>query len=138
MGRTLENVIVKNYVDIINTKNGLIEASAIREVEVKALVDTGAAMLCLPPDAIKNLGLAYIETKSVLTANGKVERRVFGGATITIRDRTIQMAVMENSDETPSLIGYLVLESMDYVVNSNGEKLMPNPEHDGKWVIDLY
>lgn len=45
---------------------------------------------------------------------------------------------MENDRNTPPLIGYLVLEEMDFVVDSKSRKLIGNPEHNGKWVIDLY
>lgn len=45
---------------------------------------------------------------------------------------------MENDATTPPLIGYLVLENMDLVVNTKSQQVTPNPEHDGKWVMDLY
>ncbi|MEW6097408.1 MAG: hypothetical protein AB1567_12955 [bacterium] len=48
------------------------------------------------------------------------------------------MQVMENDATTPPLIGYLVLETMDLVVNTKLQKITPNPEHDGKWIMDLY
>lgn len=48
------------------------------------------------------------------------------------------MDVMENDATPPPLIGYLVLETMDLVVDTKSQKIMPNPEHDGKWVMDLY
>jgi len=75
---------------------------------------------------------------TVTTANGKVDRRIFDGAKITIRDRAVQMQVMENDENTPPLIGYLILEALDLVVNPKTQGLMGNPEHEGKWVVDLY
>jgi predicted aspartyl protease len=62
---------------------------------------------------------------------------VFGGATITIQRRQIEMNVMENDEITPPLIGFLVLEDMDFVVDPTAQKLIPNPAHDGKWVSYL-
>ncbi|MGR3179458.1 MAG: retroviral-like aspartic protease family protein [Candidatus Anammoxibacter sp.] len=110
----------------------------IRSVEIEGLVDTGAAYLCLPPKVIEELGLLYSHSRNVTTANGRVERRIFSGAVIIIQGRDIEMQVMENDTTTPSLIGYLVLETMDLVVDTRSQKLIPNPEHDGKWVMDLY
>jgi len=138
MGKTIEKVIVKNYGDILKSTEDLIEDKEIRIKELKAIVDTGAAYLSLPPKVISELGLLYSHTRNVTTANGLVDRRIFGGATIKIQDREIQMEVMENDQTTPALIGYLVLESMDFVVVPKYQKIIPNPEHDGKWVMDLY
>ncbi len=138
MGKTVEKVIVKNFVDIALCSSGSLKENEIRTVEVEAIVDTGAAFLCLPPDVIVKLGLLYSHSRGVTTANGRVERRIFNGAVIIIQERDIQMQVMENDATTPSLIGYLVLETMDFVVDPKGQKVIPNPAHDGKWVMDLY
>lgn len=138
MGKTVENVIVKNFVDVALCSRGSLKEDEIRTVEVEAVVDTGAAFLCLPPDVIDKVGLLYSHSRRVTTANGMVERRIFNGAVIIIQGRDIQMQVMENDATTPSLIGYLVLETMDFVVDPKGQKVIANPAHDGKWVMDLY
>lgn len=139
MGRTSEKVLISNYDDIVLSNNGYIEPNQRRSVEIEAIVDTGAAYLCLPPNIIEELGLTYAFSKPVRTANESLELRIFYGAEITIKDRTIQMQVMENIDEkVPALIGYLVLETMDWVVDPNSQAIMGNPLNDGKWIIDMY
>ncbi len=138
MGKTREKVTIKNFADIVKHTEGMIAEHEIRTIEVEAVVDTGAAFLCLPPGVIEKLGLLYSHSREVATANGKLKRRIFNGAVIIINDRDIQMQVMENDSSTPPLIGYLVLETMDYVVDPKAQKIIPNPEHDGKWVMDLY
>jgi len=138
MGRTTEKVTVKNYMDVGNAALGALDPSRIRTADVLGVADTGAAYLCLPPSVIQQLGLLYSHTDRVRTANGAVQRRIFKGADITIRDRNIQMAVMENDQDTPPLIGYLVLEALDYVVDPKTQQITGNPEHDGEWVTDLY
>jgi len=138
MGRTVEKVIVKNFGDIVLHSKGIAKEDEIRTVEIEGVVDTGVAYLCLPPDVIERLGLLYSHTREVTTANGRVKRRIFNGAIIIIQDREIEMQVMENDVTTPPLIGYLVLESMDFVVDTKSQRITPNPEHDGKWVMDLY
>ena len=138
MGRTVEHVRVQNFVDMVKVSDGILAPDQVRTVEFDALVDTGAAYLCLPPELIQKLGLKYSFSRSVTTANGLVTRRIFKGADITIRDRNEQMSVMENDEQTPPLIGYLVLETLDFIVNPKSQQLMGNPEHDGKWVVDCY
>ncbi|MEW5693046.1 MAG: retropepsin-like aspartic protease [Candidatus Hydrogenedentota bacterium] len=138
MGKTYQKVILKNFGDILKNKEGILKKGKIRKVEVDAIVDTGAAYLCLPPKVIENLGLLHTDTKPVKTANGIVKRRIFSVAAITINGRTIQMDVMENDGTTPPLIGYLVLEEMDFVVEPRSHKIIPNPANDGKWIVDCY
>ncbi|MBM2813406.1 MAG: hypothetical protein HW421_168 [Ignavibacteria bacterium] len=139
MGRTLERVFIKNFSDINLAEEGYIKPSEIRAVEIDAIVDTGAAYLCLPPKVIKELGLKFAKSTPVKTGNGSLELRIFNVAEITIKERTIQMQVMENKDDNiPALIGYLVLETMDWVVDPKNQEIIGNPENDGKWVIDMY
>lgn len=139
MGRVTETVTIQNYNDIIKFKEGFITEDKIRTVKIDAIVDTGATYLCLPPKVIKELGLVYLSSSSVRTGNGTIEFRFFGGAHILIRDRFTQMLVMENKDDSvPALIGYLVLEAMDYVVNPNTQEITGNPEHGGKWMADMF
>jgi clan AA aspartic protease len=137
MGQIIEKVVIKNYVDIDKSADGLISEDAIRTVEIEALVDTGAAFMCLPPSVITTLGLKHSYSRDVITANGAVKRRVFGGAAINIQGRETPMGVMENDETTPPLIGYLILEDLDFVADPKSQKLIPNPAHDGKWISDL-
>lgn len=138
MGRTLEKVRVTNYLDIAKAGEGLIKEDKIRSIKIEAVVDTGATFLCLPREVIEKLGLICRKSLTIVTANGKAKRRIFAVAQIEIKDRVITMDVMENDDETPALIGYLVLEAMDFVVDPKTQAVIPNPAHDGKWTADLY
>jgi clan AA aspartic protease len=139
MGKTLEKVFIRNFGDIEFAESGYIQPSQIRSVEIEAIVDTGAAYLCLPPKIIKELGLRYAFSKPVRTGNGSLELKIYRGAEIIIKDRSIVMQVMESKDDNvPALIGYLVLEEMDWVVNPKTQEIMGNPLNDGKWIIDMY
>jgi len=42
MGKTVENVIVKNFLDVALHVKGIIKEEEIKTVEVEAVVDTGA------------------------------------------------------------------------------------------------
>jgi clan AA aspartic protease len=139
MGKTLEKVLIKNFGDIYLAESGYIKPGEIRSIEIEAIVDTGAAYLCLPPKVIKELGLHFGYSTPVKTGNGKLELNIFNGAEITIKERTIQMQVMESKDDNvPALIGYLVLETMDWVVDPKSQAIIGNPINDGKWVVDMY
>ena len=138
MGRTMERVRIQNFRDIFEAAEGRIDEIQIRTAEVEAIVDMGATYLCLPPSVIRELGLLHSHSRPVQTANGIVERRIFGGAEITIKGRSEQLSVMENDETTPALIGYVVLEVLDFVVDPKSQELIPNPAHEGKWMSDLF
>ncbi len=138
MGRAIEKIIIQNAYDIYEAKKDLIAESEIRKDEIDAIVDTGATYLCLPPRVITKLGLPFHKSVQIKTANGRATRRTYEGAKIELKGRSFVMEVMENDEETPALIGYLVLEAMDFVVDPKTQAVIPNPANDGKWTADLY
>ena len=138
MGRVIEKVIIKNYGDIVKARENLINEDDIRIVNIDAIVDTGATYLCLPPSVVSKLGLPFHKSVQIKTANGRAIRRTYKGVEIELKGRSFVMEVMENDEDTPALIGYLVLEAMDFVVDPKTQAVIPNPAHDGKWTADLY
>lgn len=62
-----------------------------------------------------------------MTAHARTSRRIFRGALIELKGRSFVMDVMENDDDTPALIGYLLLEALDFVVDPKTQKVIPNP-----------
>ena len=138
MGRIFEKITVRNYGDILKFEEGIIPAGKVRHIQVDAIVDTGATYVCIGKKDIESLGLPFHESISIQTANGKATRKTFKGAEIELNDRSFVMEVMENDDDTPALIGYLLLEALDFVVDPKSQSVIPNPAHDGKWVADLY
>ncbi len=139
MGRAIEKLIINNYVDEVNAIEGLIKKDRIRTVEIEAVVDTGATYVCLGREDIEKLGLKYHDIVDIKTANGKASRRIFKGAEIELKGRSFVMEVMENDPGTPALIGYLLLEALDYVVDPKNQQIIPNPASEGgKWFADMY
>lgn len=48
------------------------------------------------------------------------------------------MEIMENDEDALSLIGYLLLKALDFVVDPKTQSVILNPAHEGKWIVDLY
>ncbi len=133
MGRILIDVHVTNFGDILTNQK------EVRTIEVKdALVDTGAAMLCLHKDQIEKLGLMFLRKIALKTANGLVERDIFGVARVEIEERESEFDVVQIPDDVPALVGYIVLEQLDLIVSPSIQKLIPNPDSKGKYALDLY
>jgi predicted aspartyl protease len=138
MGRTVVKLKVANSHDEAKAEEGLIPESAVRRIEVEAMVDTGATYVCLPPADVAKLGLRFLRDVPIRTANGPTTRRLFEGARVELNDRDLPMPVMENDKHTPPLVGFLLLEAMDLVVDPRSQQVIGNPEHDGKWVADCF
>jgi predicted aspartyl protease len=138
MGKIIQRGVVRNAGEVFAAENGLIDVGAIRSVEVDFLVDTGAAMLCLPASIIKELRLVKRKDIEVQTANGIVKRSVYSSVDLKVLDRDTEIAVMELLDDgTPPLLGYLPLEALDLYPNPKAQILQGNPATNGKWIVDL-
>lgn len=138
MGRIFQKASVVNAADILAVGMKLKSANEIRTAEIEFLVDTGAAMVCLPKPQIEHLGLLFEKAVTVRTANGIVERNSYSPVRVEMFDRHAIVEVLENDDLTPPLLGYIPLEIMDLQVNPKEQALLPNPAHNGKWLIDCY
>ena len=138
MGKIIQKAIIENSGDLAAVAEGLLPKNKIRKLEIEFLVDTGAAMICLPPSKIKALGLRPDHKRMVNTANGKVERTVFSPVKIHIFDRMSNIDVMDVPEDTPPLLGYLALESLDLYPNPVKQILEGNPKYDGKMIMDLF
>lgn len=133
MGKILISLKVSNFGDILLNKE------TIRSLEIEnALVDTGATILSLHKHQIDELGLKYVDKIKVRTANGPIERSVYGVARVEIMGREADFDVMEVPDDVPVLVGYIILEQLDFVPDPKQQKLIPNPAHDGEYALDMY
>jgi predicted aspartyl protease len=73
-----------NFADEIKAREGLIKPEEIRVTEIDASIDTGATMLSLPGEIVKELGLLPGKPVRVSYADGRVEE---GGVTYRLRSR---------------------------------------------------
>jgi predicted aspartyl protease len=136
IGKILQKAQVTNAADLLAVEFGYAQLTQVRGTEVEFLVDTGAAMLCLPIDTIEGLGLKPQQERQVMTANGIAQRRVFSPVRLKVWDREANLDVMELPNGTPPLMGYLALETLDLYPNPKEQKLEGNPKYDGKMMID--
>jgi len=137
MGKIIQQARLSNSAQMAAVRTGKLVRSRVRSLELEFLVDTGAAMLCLPPREIEALGLHKLHERDVVTANGVVKRGVYEPVLIQVMDREANLDVMEVPTGTPPLLGYLPLEALDLYPNTKARKLEGNPKYDGKMVMDL-
>ncbi len=139
MGRVLTEVKVENVVELFMAQKGLLPDDQVRRVTVPdALVDTGATSFALPSSLIKQLGLPKVTEKRAATGSGPVMFSIYGPVRITIQGRFMTTDVIEVPDGSPTLVGQIPLEALDFVIDLQGRRLIPNPAHGGEHMLEMF
>jgi len=116
MGKVIEKVKITNLFE------------QAKSIEVEAVIDTGATMVVLPQNIVDALGLRKIRQARVKYANNKTETKsIYGVVTIEIKGRTGNFDVLAEAEGSQPLIGQVVLEILDLVVDPRTRTLIPNP-----------
>ena len=139
MGKVLVTAKIENLEDLYSVKKGLLPDDQVRRIEVHdAVVDTGATTLLLPKRMIAALGLEPLRTRHSRGLGGDFLLHVYGTVRLTIQGRDCPLDVGEIGDEYPVLVGQIPLESLDWVVDTKGQRLIGNPDHGGEWGMDAF
>ncbi len=100
-----------------------------RRVEIDALVDTAAVMTLLPQDVVEALGLPLDGKIIVTLANEeKIELPRARFLSLTIGDRQMDTDCLVGPPRSEPLVGQLVLERLDLIVDNVKRVLSPRPE----------
>ena len=137
MGRIMVKLKLVNQSDLVAKKLKILRGKP-RELEVEALVDTGATRLYLKSSVVKKLGLRKDGTTVSHTTNGRCRRTVYEPVRLELMGRHGNFDVVGIDDSVPNLMGQIPLEYLDFVADSKGQKLTPNPEHHGQWMTEEY
>ena len=137
MGKITVKLKLTNLFDLGAQHRKLSKAKP-REVEVEALVDTGATRLYLKPSVIKALGLEKVDEVLSQTTNGPKKRAVHEPVRLEVQGRYGNFDVVDIGENVPNLLGQIPLEYLDFVVDSKNRKLIPNPEHGDKQMSEEY
>jgi len=138
MGRIMTRVKIANSTDVEIVGRGLMTPNEVRRVEIDALVDTGATMLALPEDVVRQLGAPSLGIRKVRDARGIViEVEWVGNLRVEILGREMTTdALVLPAGATP-LIGQIPLEALDLVVDPKSRELRVNPESPDVPLLDL-
>ncbi len=116
MGRATEKIRLTNFVE------------PEKSVEVEALIDTGATMISAPQKVVDELGPRKMREKTVLYGNGETEvRSIYGVVTVEIKGRAAEFDGLAEPKSTRALVGQILLEDLDLIVDPGARKLIPNP-----------
>lgn len=129
MGEVKVEVELENAVDRELFRRHHIQESEIRTARVHVLVDTGSVMLVLPQDLVEALGLRE-EGKAIVTYGDerREERPVAGIVTVRVGNRSTNVNCVVGPPGSEPLMGQIVLEALDLLVDPVQQKLVPRPE----------
>lgn len=107
-------------------------------MEVEGLADTGAIALVIPKAIADQFGLTEIRRTTVRYAdNSTAESSFVGPIRLTICNGTEIFSTIFEEKVNEPLIGQVVLELLDLVVNPQARNLMPNPCSPEMPMIDI-
>ncbi len=126
MGRFSVEVELANNRDVVLSELGHLQADKIRRVKVLGVVDCGASRLVLPQTAVEQLGLIPTTQVRVRYADGRSRKRpLVEGVYLELLGRhSVFNASVEPKRDT-ALIGAIVLEDLDLLVDSGKQRLYP-------------
>ena|SRR5437868_5040748 len=125
-GRFSVDVDLANDEDLIRANIGLISPAQVRRARVRGVVDTGAARLVIPEIIATQLGLTMSGSVKVRYADGHTaDRAIARRVHLSYAGRdSIFNAVVEPARESV-LIGAIVLEDLDLIVDCTNQRLIP-------------
>jgi clan AA aspartic protease len=130
MGRITVQVDLRNYGDTFRAELGQISSDEIRKATVAGVVDTGATQLVIPGRIAKELGFPVIGEASVRFADNRRESRaVVKDVEVCIGDRKATFNAVVEPNREDALIGAIVLEALDFIVDCGQQKLVPRDPH---------
>ena len=133
MGCFSVEIEVANNQDVVLAAVDRIKPEQVRRVKLQGVVDSGATRLVLPKKVVEQLGLPLGEKVKVLYAD---KRRALRHKVTNVwlkmlsRDGVFD-ALVEPKRDT-ALIGAIVLETLDYVVDCIAQKVAPR---DPKYIV---
>ncbi len=126
MGRFAVEFELANNIDVTDAERGLLAPDKVRRVTIKGTVDPGATRLVLPAKVVQQLGLPSKGKVQVRYANRETAvRDVVKAAFVKLLRRDgVFTAVVEPKRRT-ALIGAIVLEELDLLVDCTNQRLIP-------------
>lgn len=137
MGKVTVEVKVTNVGDRVMFERGLLSPDLVRTVTIKGIVDTGAAMLVLPESAARQLGLPKSGQVNVRYADHRTASRdTVKDVEVEILGRTDIFSAIVEPGRPDALIGAIVLEALDMLVDCRTQTLHPRDPNQILYELD--
>jgi clan AA aspartic protease len=129
MGQVHVRAVLTNHREAVMARLGQLDASRVHRYETEALIDTGAVRSTIPAAVAERLGLFRLRKTDAKYADGRVEEvDMTEAVTVEILGRETEMNPMILGEQI--LLGVMVLEGLDLMVDCNRNRLVP---YQGTW-----
>ncbi|MEX2015912.1 MAG: aspartyl protease family protein [Candidatus Hydrogenedentales bacterium] len=126
VGRVTIEFDLANYDDVRAAQKGEMDPTQVRRVRLSGIVDTGAARLVLPEAVVDQLGLPTAGEITVRYADQRTaKRRQVRDAWIEYAGRGGVFSAVVEPKRTDALVGAIVLEELDLIVDCTRQTLIP-------------
>jgi clan AA aspartic protease len=126
----MAKIRLTNQHDLASAREGRLRPDQVRSLEMEGLVDTGATLLIIPEEAAAFIGLPQVGTRPIRLADGRVRRfPVVGDLRVEILGRDMSCDAVVMPIGTTILIGQIVLETLDLIVDPKSRDVLVNPAH---------
>ncbi len=126
VGRFAIEFQVANSRDVIKAEEGTLAEEQVRRLTIRGVVDSGASRLVLPKSVVKQLGLPFAGKVKVRYADDRTRTRdTVELVQVEIQGRRGTFTAIVEPTRTEALIGAIVLEDLDYLVDCLHQRLVP-------------
>jgi len=129
MGHVYADITLLNPFDVIAAQRGYIAEANVKQLTVRAMVDSGAMTLTINEEIAKQLDLPVQKRQEVVLADGSIRRCDYVGPVhIHFENRFAgcHALVLPGADEV--LLGVIPLEEMDVIIDPIDQKLKVHPD----------
>ena len=131
MGLVYAEIELVNSLDVGLSKRGYIEEGQIRTEKVKALVDSGAYMLCINEKIKNQLGLDRYGDghQTAQLANGEIVKlEIVGPVDVRFLNRSTTTRAMVLPGDAEVLLGAIPMEDLDVIIDPLKQTLALPPD----------
>ena len=129
MGQVHVQVVLTNYREAVLARLGQFDVSQVHRYETEALIDTGAVQSVIPSAVADRLGLMRLRRTDAQYADGRIEEVDLAEVVIIeMLGRQIEITPMVLGEHV--LLGAMVLEGLDLMVDCHSNRLVPS---QGTW-----
>lgn len=126
MGRFAVEVEVANSSDVALADEGKLPRAKVRRATIRGVIDPGASRLVLPASVVASLGLPRSGRTKVKYADGRSAWRAnVYNVWLSMQGRHSHCFAIVEPKRDSALIGAIVLEDMDFLVDCKNQRLVP-------------
>ena len=129
MGLTYAEITLANGGDYYQFKQGRLPREEVRQMNVKALVDSGAYMLVISENIKRQLNLPVHEERETKLADGLIAMcEIVGPVDIFFKNRATTCRAIVFPGDIEVLLGAIPLEDMDVMIDLKNNELIVHPD----------